>query len=100
MKDAGPEGRWRGVKVDRIAPRQWPLASVACREVCAAAVPAHTSYTQHENQSQEGRQHIPSAKTNHRRGGSIYPALQQWRGGQEAASWAPGARATPAKRLL
>eukprot|EP00976_Prorocentrum_cordatum_P110630 1195234-Prorocentrum_minimum.AAC.2 len=27
-----------------------------------------------QNQSQEGRRYIPSVRTNHRRGGGIYPA--------------------------
>eukprot|EP00976_Prorocentrum_cordatum_P090813 1188264-Prorocentrum_minimum.AAC.1 len=31
-------------------------------------------YTQRENQTQEGRQYIPSVRTNRKRGGSIYPA--------------------------
>eukprot|EP00959_Pyramimonas_sp_CCMP1952_P253991 5306085-Pyramimonas_sp.AAC.1 len=35
-----------------------------------------TVYTQHKNQSQEGRQYIPSMRTNRRRGDSIYPAAK------------------------
>eukprot|EP00959_Pyramimonas_sp_CCMP1952_P281028 5874369-Pyramimonas_sp.AAC.4 len=50
---------------------------------CAAGEPiagGEAVYTQHENQSQEGRQYLPSVRTNLRRGGSIYiPGARTWR---------------------
>eukprot|EP00959_Pyramimonas_sp_CCMP1952_P000984 19600-Pyramimonas_sp.AAC.1 len=38
-------------------------------DICARGKPPSA-----ENQSQEGRRYIPSARTNRRRGGSMYPA--------------------------
>eukprot|EP00959_Pyramimonas_sp_CCMP1952_P321296 6723492-Pyramimonas_sp.AAC.1 len=62
--------------------------------------------TQRENQSQEGRQYIPSVRTNRRRGGSISPAREPIAGGeavytkrvnqsQEGRQYIPGAGPVP-----